>query len=203
MKYTTKRDLLLRELIGVLDQSELCRKKIQEKAKSLGNGWYATKCEHLQKIFRDMREKLQRHSVDHPLTKTDISDFKQKLKKQLDFPYRDNNDRNLYFGDVISEEQSFFAQLVDKFIYAMRAMLRCFDWFFYSTEPRPRQQSLFQPESYNEGGETVFALRLTGHSQFFPRPIHSLYNAQKALDSIMNRLENAYIGMEWELRLGK
>ncbi|MDF1827527.1 MAG: hypothetical protein P1U39_04550 [Legionellaceae bacterium] len=37
-------------------------------------------------------------------------------------------------------------------------------------------------------GETRFALRVTGHSQFFPRPMKSLIDARFALDDISTRL---------------
>lgn len=199
MKYTTKRDLLLRELVGIIDQSELCRKKIEEKARQSSNTWYTQKCVQLQKIFGDMREKIQNHSAEKPVTIVEISHFKHALASELDKPYRHFNEIGFYCDDVISEDQSFFAQLIDKLIYAMRAILRCFDWFFSSAESK--RQSCDYPKSYNEGGETGFALRLTGHSQFFPRPIHCLRDAQYALDNITDRLEDAYSRIATELFL--
>lgn len=210
MKYVTRRDFLLKELISIIDQSELCLEKIEKKATSRSNSFFIKKCQRLQKILNDMRLEIQINHSGHTLTKENIKHFLQKLLTEQSRSYQTINELSEFcMADVISEDHPFCAQLTTTLIYVMRAILGLADWFFSSANPSFRENQREHPfsddyvhaKSYDQQGETPFALRLTGHSQFVPHPIHCLNDAQKALKNISERIELVYCGMERESRL--
>ncbi len=191
MQNQVKADLLIKELITMIDEAEKVRTNLTEKGFSQypnKTKLYYNKSIELKTLLSTTKTKLEKHNAQ-PITRNDIVRFNDALKK-IEFHYSTYEESAAYFDDVISEKQTTLEALWSHLTTVARAILRVVDCIVNSAHPCQTRY-----------GETPFALRLTGHSQFFPRPITSIYDVKNALGDIGKRLDNCLHAVESERRL--
>ncbi|MGV3740017.1 MAG: hypothetical protein ACO1N3_01830 [Gammaproteobacteria bacterium] len=181
MKNEKKRDIMLKELVKVIDQVEVCRTILTDKGFSDYPGkeqYYYQQSMSLRDYLINVKEKIQQNNT--PISKEDIARFKDQLSK-IHFNYTTYKEGQVMQAEQISENQMKYEKMCANLIYCARSILHILDLAF--------SKFFGRSETYEEKGETPLALRLMGHSQFLPRPITSISESLNRLRNMNERLE--------------
>lgn len=189
MQVETKRILLLKELVRMIDQVKKCRDNLCLKGFSQypnKENVYQKQAADFEKYLNKMQTKISSDlnrtiSPGTGISKQDIAEFRKELAT-ITFPYHNFDEATVYFGDQISKDQTCCEKMFAYFGYCIRTVLYGLDYLV----------AMGDKKSYSNQGETPFALRLTGRSQFFPSPITSMYNSLDRLKNINKRLEQTF-----------
>lgn len=186
MKNTTKRDLLIKELLAVTTQAIHVYIALKSKTLSPELKKHLDDIDDIIDKISELKKMLRapEHLTTNALRKH-CNDLRQKAQQEK-YPFLDYN--------ILSEDRSWLEAIQTTLTYAVRAILRVVDCIL----------SLSFENTYNNNGETPLALNtrnalgLTSRSQFFPRPITSVNEATDEVKNVSLHLEQCLSVIEKE-----
>jgi hypothetical protein len=178
-----KKELLVKEFKGILTKAEgICKAyNDQFNASNADENLVHERSRQLLDLIESFK-----NSFEIPIEQDKLSAFQDKLN--LIFEYSEGYTQDMteselkhHMKDVVSDKSSVLERILMDLTRVVRHVFEILG--------KVSGFMTLHKDDLNLG-ETRFALRVTGHSQFFPRPMKSLIDAGLALDDISTRLND-------------